>query len=106
MARYLIDTNILVYCFDSANTGRQQRALEIVERVGLSRTGVLPSRALSEFCRVAMGKLEPPLSADETFRQIELYERAFPVVPLTSAVVLEAVRGVRDHNFAYFDAQI
>lgn len=53
-----------------------------------------------------MGKLEPPLSADETFRQIELYERAFPVVPLTSAVVLEAVRGVRDHNFAYFDAQI
>ena len=33
-------------------------------------------------------------------------ELAFPVLPLTAAVVLEAVRGVRDHNLAYYDAQI
>jgi predicted nucleic acid-binding protein len=30
----------------------------------------------------------------------------FPVLPLTPAVVLEAVRGVRDHLFSYYDAQI
>ena len=40
------------------------------------------------------------------YRQIGLYERTFPVVPLTPAVVLEAVRGVRDHQFPYYDAQI
>jgi predicted nucleic acid-binding protein len=28
------------------------------------------------------------------------------VLPLTPAVVLEAVRGVRDHRLSYFDAQV
>ena len=31
---------------------------------------------------------------------------AFTVLPLTPAVVLEAVRGFRDQSFSYFDAQI
>ena len=106
MLRYLLDTNVLVYGFDSAEPDKQRRALETVERVGLARSGALPAQALAEFCRVALGKLDPPLSPAETYRQIELYERAFPVVPLTPAVVLEAVRGVRDHAFSYFDAQI
>lgn len=106
MARYLLDTNILVYGFDSADSQKQARALEAVERVGRGPSGALPVQALAEFCRVAMGKLNPPLSAEETYRQVELYERAFPVLSLTVAVVLEAVRGVRDHTFSYFDAQI
>jgi predicted nucleic acid-binding protein len=40
------------------------------------------------------------------YAQIESLSRVFPVVPVTQAVVLEAVRGVRDHHFSYFDAQI
>ena len=106
MARYLFDTNILVYGIDPADVEKQELALETIDRVGLIREGVVPVQALSEFSRVAMGKLDPPLSAQETFRQIELYERAFPILPLTAPLVLEAVRGVRDHGFSYFDAQI
>lgn len=106
MNRYLLDTNLLVYGFDSADGEKQERALDTVARVGRGPTGALPAQALAEFCRVALGKLDPPLSPEETYRQVELYERAFPVLPLTPAVVLEAVRGVRDHAFAYFDAQI
>ncbi len=106
MARYLFDTNILVYGIDPADVEKQELALETIDRVGLIREGVVPVQALSEFSRVAMGKLDPPLSAKETFRQIELYERAFPILPLTAPIVLEAVRGVRDHGFSYFDAQI
>lgn len=55
---------------------------------------------------MATGRLRPPLPADEVYRQVGLYERAFPVVALTPAVVLEAVRGLRDHGFSYYDAQI
>jgi predicted nucleic acid-binding protein len=104
--RYLLDTNLLVYGFDSTEGEKQERALDTVARVGRGPSGALPAQALAEFCRVALGKLDPPLSPEETYRQVELYERAFPVLALTPAVVLEAVRGVRDHAFAYFDAQI
>lgn len=31
---------------------------------------------------------------------------AFPVVPLTAPVVLEALRGVAQHGLSYYDAQI
>ena len=31
---------------------------------------------------------------------------AFPVLPLTGPVVLEALRRVRDHGLSYYDAQI
>jgi hypothetical protein len=31
---------------------------------------------------------------------------AFPLLPLTGPVVLEALRGVREHLLSYYDAQI
>ncbi len=31
---------------------------------------------------------------------------AFPVYPLTSTIVLESLRGVRDYKLSYFDAQL
>ena len=110
MARYLLDTNVLVYSVDGNEPEKQARALDVLARVGrpspAGPTGGLPAQALAEFSRVAMGRLKPPVPADDVYRQIDLYERTFPVHPLTPAVVLEAVRGVRDHQFAYYDAQI
>ncbi|MEM1056815.1 MAG: PIN domain-containing protein [Bacteroidota bacterium] len=110
MTRYLLDTNVLVYALDASEPTKQTRALDLIARVGTAGPSgplaALPAQALAEFARVALGKLAPPLTPDEAHRQIELYERAFPVLALTPAVVLEAVRGVRDHSFSYFDAQI
>jgi predicted nucleic acid-binding protein len=37
---------------------------------------------------------------------IDLLHSAFPVFPLTPQIVLEAVRGVRDHQLSYYDSQI
>lgn len=106
MPRYLIDTNVLVYCFDRTDSEKQVRALECVDRLTRSHTGVLPAQVLSEFSRVAMHKLEPRMTPDDVHQYVEIYERVFNVLPLTAPIVLEAVRGVRDSGFAYFDAQI
>lgn len=46
------------------------------------------------------------LNLDEASRQVELLMRAFPVFKLTQMVVLEAVRGVREHQLPNFDSQI
>lgn len=103
---YLLDTNLLVYGFGEDAPEKKERALETVERTGRVPSAALPAQVLAEFSNVALYKLEPPLSPDEVYAQIELYEAVFPVLPLTPAVTLEAVRGVRDHSFSYFDAQI
>ena len=104
--RYLIDTNILVYSLDEDEPDKQARAQRVLERVGRAGSGALPTQVLAEFANVAFYRLEPPLEAQDVYRQIERYEHAFATLPLTPGVVLEAVRGMRDHSFSYFDAQI
>lgn len=103
---YLLDANVLVYCFDEGAPEKKERALETIEQTGRAPSAALSAQVLAEFSNVALYKLDPPLSPNEVYEQIELYETVFPVLPLTPAVALEAVRGVRDHSFSYFDAQI
>lgn len=50
--------------------------------------------------------MDPRPSSGEVKEQLQLYNRVFPIIPLKSAVSLEAVRGGRDHSFRYFGAQI
>lgn len=104
--RYLLDTNVLVYAHDGSDAAKQARAIDVLARVGSEPTGALPAQALSEFASVALRKLKPPMHPGLLYQQVEAFERAFPVLPLTPAVVLEAVRAVRDHKLSYYDAQV
>jgi predicted nucleic acid-binding protein len=66
----------------------------------------LPAQVLAEFSSVAMRKLTPPLTPADVEGCVRRLVAVFPVIPLTEAVVIEAVRGVREYGFSYYDAQI
>jgi predicted nucleic acid-binding protein len=85
---------------------RQNRALQIVQDVQVSGVGRLSVQTLAEFASVAMRKLRPPLTPAEVMGQVDHLTRSYRVLDLTPQIVLEAVRGVRDHQLAYWDAQI
>jgi len=104
--RYLVDTNVLVYLHDGREPEKQARAREVLLRLGAAASGCLPAQALAEFASVALRKLEPPMPPELLYQQVEALEGTFPVLPLTPAVVLEAVRAARDHQLAYYDAQV
>lgn len=59
---------------------------------------------LAEFSNVLLRKFSHP--AAEVYAQVEALESAFTVLPLTEAVVLEAVRGVGAYRLSYYDAQV
>ena len=46
------------------------------------------------------------MKPDEAYRHVSALILSWEIIPLTPAVVLEAARGVRDYQLAYFDAQI
>lgn len=104
--RYVLDTNVLVYLHDASDAKRRKRATQVVNAVGKAATAALPVQALSELSSVALRRLQPPIDPHDLYQQIDALVRAFPILPLTSAVVLEAVRGVRDHQLSYYAAQI
>lgn len=66
----------------------------------------MAAQALAEFANVGLKKMSAQMTPAEVLARVTFYEAAFPVIPLTAAIVLEAVRGVRDHQLAYFDAQL
>jgi predicted nucleic acid-binding protein len=97
-ARYLLDSNVLVYALDAREPEKRERAKEVVRRVALAGSATLPVQALSEFANVCLRKLQPPLPPEEARLEVERLSLAFPVLPLTALVVGEALRGVREHR--------
>ena len=106
MPPVLIDTNILVYTFDQNDPSRQERAIEVLRALEESASGRLSVQCLAEFCAVVMRRLRPVMSPAETLAQVERFQRIFPVYNLTPMIILEALRGVREHQASYYDAQI
>jgi predicted nucleic acid-binding protein len=102
----LIDSNVLLYAYDQNEPARHAQALSILKQLELMAAGQLSVQSLAEFISVATRRLKPPLNPGEALKQAELLADAYPVLDLTVPIVLEAVRGVRDHQMAYYDAQI
>jgi predicted nucleic acid-binding protein len=106
MAEILVDTNLLVYAHDLSEVVKQRRALEVLERLVEAGLGVLSTQTLAEFYVVTTLKIPSPLSSEQACAQIEHFVHIWPVLNVTPEVVLEAARGVRDHTFSFWDAQL
>jgi predicted nucleic acid-binding protein len=105
-ARYVMDSNVLVHALDRREPEKRERAREVLRRVGGAGTAALPAQVLSEFGGACLRKLEPRPDPTTVRREVERLMLAFPVLPLTGPVVLEALRGVGEHTLSHYDAQI
>ena len=104
--KHLVDTNLLVYAYDRSEPEKQTKAVEILDELVKNGTGILSPQVLSEFYAVVTRKLAAPLTPQEGYTSVSNYIRSWNMVDLTSLVVLEAVRGVRDHRLSYWDSLI
>jgi predicted nucleic acid-binding protein len=102
----LVDTNVLVYAYDRSEPEKQKRALGLLEALSANETGVLSVQVLSEFFNSITRKIASPLSISDAYERLKNYAAAWPILDLTELIVLEAARGVRDHQFSLWDAQI
>ena len=106
MTSILLDTNVLAYAFDANAPDKQGQALAVLDHLQPGGQACVSAQNLAEFCHIATRKLHPPLTPAQTYQVVERFSRSFQVFDLTPAIVLEATRGVRDHQLAYYDAQV
>ena len=104
--KIMVDTNVLLYAYDRGEPVKQPQAEAVLDSLATLRLGVLTPQVLAEFFVNATRKLEPPLTTEEAYDRIQNYLLAWEVLDVRGAIVLEAVRGVRTHKMAYWDAQI
>lgn len=104
--RVFVDTNVLVYAYDRSEPDKQVRALEVLDHLAVTGPGVISTQVLAEFFVAVTRKIAAPLSVTEAGDRVRNYLQSWTVVDLTGMIVLEATRGVRDHQFNFWDAQI
>ena len=106
MATILVDTNILVYAYDRNEFEKQGQAIETLNRLQITGSGRLSTQCLAEFFNAVTRGPAPMLSVEDAAQQVEWLARAWPVFDVTPPIVLEGIRGVREHQFNFWDAQV
>jgi len=106
MAVVLIDTNLLVYAHDRSEHTKQSQAIDVLNQLQLAGMGRLSAQSLAEFFSAVTKGKTPMLTHDEAVQQVNFLANTWPVLSITRLVVLEAARGVREHQLAYWDAQL
>jgi predicted nucleic acid-binding protein len=103
LPRTFLDTNILLYCDDSASQTKQAKAQELVIKHRIQRTGVLSLQILQEYFVNATRKLglDPGLAR----QKVEAYAR-FNLVQPTVSDILAAIDMHRLNGFSYWDALV
>jgi predicted nucleic acid-binding protein len=103
---FLVDTNVLVYAYDPGDATKRARAITVVDQLGSQQRGALSAQVLSEFFVTVTRKIEPPLTVEEAGQSVTNYMRSWLVYEITARAVVEAIRGVRQHQLSYWDSLI
>ena len=69
--KYFLDTNIIIYTFDSSNKSKQQKAQHLVEQALTNNIGHISYQVIQEFLNVATTKFLVPLSPLEAALYLE-----------------------------------
>jgi len=105
-SRVFLDTNVLVYCYDRSEPLKQRVAFDLLDTLANSGTGVISAQVLSEFFVTVTRKISEPLTLEQAATRIKNFCQLWTVLEINEMIVLEAVRGVREHRFSFWDAQI
>ena len=107
----LVDTNVLVYCFDSRSRAKQAVACDLL-RNGLRTQGlILPHQAILEFVAATTRpradlRGKPLLTPLVAYREAEDLMLDFPVVYPVEEVLTTALRGVSIYGLSWYDAHL
>ncbi|MGE0081807.1 MAG: PIN domain-containing protein [Thiohalomonadaceae bacterium] len=100
-----LDTNVLVYLFDTGEAGKQIRARELVADLVGRGDALLSTQVLQEFYVTVTRKLAVPLDADDAEAAVREFAQ-LPLVQVDEAMVLAAIRRHRQTGYAFWDALI
>jgi predicted nucleic acid-binding protein len=105
-AKFFLDTNIVVYTFDTRAPKKKRRALELVEQALRTQQGVVSTQVVQEFLNVATRKFAVPLKLSDAQQYLQDVLSplcsVFPSIDLfRHALVLQ-----QDTQYSFYDSLI
>jgi predicted nucleic acid-binding protein len=103
--RVFVDTNVLVYAWDSTEPEKQKLALAWMSYLWKARTGRLSYQVLTEFYITVTQKLDPGMEPEQARRNVRLFFPWHPVQIDTRSI--ETAWHVQDrYRLSWWDALI
>jgi predicted nucleic acid-binding protein len=100
-----VDTNILLYARDASEPEKQAAASARLDELWAARTGRLSVQVLNEFFVNATRKLDPGLTPEEAWDDIEALS-AWDPLPLDMAVLARAFAVYQRYGLSWWDSMI
>lgn len=69
--KYFLDTNIIVYSFDSSQPGKMEKAQELIADSLSSHKGIISFQVIQEFLNVATGKFKKSLTIVDSQKYVD-----------------------------------
>ena len=103
--KVFLDTNILVYAYDSSSGEKHGKAVEIMRGLWNSGQGMLSTQVLQEFFVSATRKIEKPLDASAAKGIIKDLLK-WKTVTIDGEIILEAINLHEQRKYSFWDSAI
>jgi predicted nucleic acid-binding protein len=100
-----VDTNVVLYAYDTTAGARHEQARDLVMRLARDRDGAISVQVLQEFYVNAVTKIARPLSPDAARQRLRAFGRWPTHSPLAADVVTASTIS-QDHGLSFWDAMI
>lgn len=101
-----LDSNILVYAYDASEKVKHEKAFHLLEKLGLSQTGVISLQVISEFFVVVTRKIEKPIPLNQARKIAEEFLTNWEVYEPTASTLLMAMETVEKNKLSFWDSLI
>ncbi|MFA5509200.1 MAG: PIN domain-containing protein [Vulcanimicrobiota bacterium] len=100
-----VDTNILIYAYDSTSGVRHQQANSLLDALWNKRNGAISTQVLQEFYVNVTRKIPQPLSPQQASQIISDYS-VWKVARPDVSSILNAIRSAQLYQVSFWDAMI
>lgn len=104
----LVDTNILVYCYDPSDSRKRTIARDLLRQGAASGLLRIPHQAMVEFVNAATKQRTsgPFLNQEEAWRQAEDFLNEFQILYPNEKLFRTAMLGMAAYRLPWYDAQL
>jgi len=104
-AKRFLDTNVLVYAYDTDSPAKQDVARTLLREALQSGNAVVSAQVLGEFFVTVTRRIPDPLTVDAAQEAVAALQ-GLPVVALDGPMVGRAIDTLRQYQISYWDALI
>ncbi len=103
-AAEFLDTNVLVYAYDTSDPVKQRVAKELVRRA-VAGEFVISAQVLGEFAATLLHKVSPPVAADDLIGALDALA-AIKLLSLDGDLIRRAVQVRTSYGLHFYDGMI